>query len=162
MLIRKSTGLSSNQHLLKSFSRGFAIKLSLCLALSLSMPQIIFAADTKSEKISATSASAPADVKTSESKSSAEKKKNNPTISQEPKKEIKVQNQSQNNSGKSGQAFEELNFSKTLIIEGKVEKPQVQFTLLKEAPPEKEIRFETSFMQNILQMKRENTFKVND
>lgn len=58
--------------------------------------------------------------------------------------------------------FEELKFNKTLIIEGKVEKPQVQFTLLKEAPPEKEIRFETSFLQNILKMDRENTFKVGE
>jgi len=55
-----------------------------------------------------------------------------------------------------------LNFNKTLVIEGKVEKPQVQFTLLKEAPPEKEIRFETSFLQNILKLDRENTFKVGE
>jgi hypothetical protein len=59
-------------------------------------------------------------------------------------------------------AFEEINFGKTLIIEGKVEKPQVQFTLLKEAPPEKEIRFETSFMQNILKQDRENTFDAGE
>jgi hypothetical protein len=56
-------------------------------------------------------------------------------------------------------AFEELNFNRTLVIEGKVEKPAVQFTLLKEPPPEKEIRFETSFMRNILKLDRENTFK---
>jgi hypothetical protein len=54
--------------------------------------------------------------------------------------------------------FEEIEFGNTLVIEGKVEKPQVQFTLLKEPPPEKEIRFETSFLQNILKQERENTF----
>lgn len=54
--------------------------------------------------------------------------------------------------------FEEIEFGSTLVIEGKVEKPQVQFTLLKEPPPEKEIRFETSFLQNILKHERENTF----
>lgn len=54
--------------------------------------------------------------------------------------------------------FEEIEFGNTLVIEGKVEKPQVQFTLLKEPPPEKEIRFETSFLQNILKQDRENTF----
>lgn len=58
--------------------------------------------------------------------------------------------------------FEELNFTRTLVIEGKVEKPQVQFTLLKEPPPEKEIRFETSFLQNILKLDRENTFKAGE
>lgn len=62
----------------------------------------------------------------------------------------------------SGTAFEELNFNRTLVIEGKVEKPAVQFTLLKEAPPEKEIRFETSFMQNLLKLDRENTFKAGE
>jgi hypothetical protein len=64
--------------------------------------------------------------------------------------------------GKPGTTFEELNFNRTLVIEGKVEKPAVQFTLLKEAPPEKEIRFETSFMQNILKLDRENTFKAGE
>lgn len=64
--------------------------------------------------------------------------------------------------GKSGAAFEELNFNRTLVIEGKVEKPAVQFTLLKEPPPEKEIRFETSFLQNILKLDRENTFKAGE
>jgi hypothetical protein len=64
--------------------------------------------------------------------------------------------------GKAGTTFEELNFNRTLVIEGKVEKPAVQFTLLKEAPPEKEIRFETSFMQNILKLDRENTFKAGE
>ncbi|MEO6095438.1 MAG: hypothetical protein ABIW76_07085 [Fibrobacteria bacterium] len=62
-------------------------------------------------------------------------------------------------SDKPGNTFQELNFNRTLVIEGKVEKPAVQFTLLKEPPPEKEIRFETSFMQNILKLERENTFK---
>jgi len=55
--------------------------------------------------------------------------------------------------------FEEIDFGKTLIIEGRVEKPQVQFPLLKEQPPEKEIRFETSFKENILKQERENTFR---
>lgn len=62
----------------------------------------------------------------------------------------------------SNTVFQELNFNKTLVIEGKVEKPQVQFTLLKEPPPEKQIRFETSFLQNILKLDRENTFKVGE
>ena len=44
------------------------------------------------------------------------------------------------------------------LIEAKVEKPQVTFTLLKEPPPTKEIRFEASFMDNILKLDRENTF----
>jgi hypothetical protein len=60
--------------------------------------------------------------------------------------------------GKPGSAFAELSFNRTLVIEGKVEKPQVTFTLLKEPPPEKEIRFETSFLENILKLDRENTF----
>ena len=64
--------------------------------------------------------------------------------------------------GKPGTTFEELNFNRTLVIEGKVEKPQVTFTLLKEPPPEKEIRFETSFLQNILKLDRENTFKAGE
>jgi hypothetical protein len=38
----------------------------------------------------------------------------------------------------------------------------VQFTLIKEPPPEKEIRFETSFMQNILKHERENTFDAEE
>ena len=58
--------------------------------------------------------------------------------------------------------FEEIEFGSTLVIEGKVEKPQVQFTLLKEPPPEKEIRFETSFLQNILKQERENTFDASE
>jgi hypothetical protein len=64
--------------------------------------------------------------------------------------------------GNPGTSFQELNFSRTLVIEGKVEKPAVQFTLLKEPPPEKEIRFETSFLQNILKLDRENTFKAGE
>ena len=59
-------------------------------------------------------------------------------------------------------AFEELNFNRTMVIEGKIEKPAVQFTLLKEPPPEKEIRFETSFLQNILKLDRENTFSAGE
>lgn len=62
--------------------------------------------------------------------------------------------------GEAGALFEEIEFGSTLVIEGKVEKPQVQFTLLKEPPPEKEIRFETSFLQNILKQERENTFNA--
>ena len=155
MLIRTCPDISSNPNSKSPLTRGWALKVIIGLAISLSIPQRIFAADSQVIEKSS-------EAKPSETKPSGNKKKNIPIISPEPKKEIKVQNQSQSNSGKSGQAFEELNFSKTLIIEGKVEKPQVQFTLLKEAPPEKEIRFETSFMQNILQMKRENTFKVQD
>jgi hypothetical protein len=64
--------------------------------------------------------------------------------------------------GNPGTSFQELNFNRTLVIEGKVEKPAVQFTLLKEPPPEKEIRFETSFLQNILKLDRENTFKAGE
>jgi len=60
------------------------------------------------------------------------------------------------------EAFEELNFNRTLVIEGKVEKPQVQFTLIKEPPPEKEIRFEASFLENILKLDRENTFRAGE
>lgn len=60
--------------------------------------------------------------------------------------------------GKPGSTFAELNFNRTLVIEAKVEKPQVTFTLLKEPPPTKEIRFEASFMDNILKLDRENTF----
>jgi hypothetical protein len=63
---------------------------------------------------------------------------------------------------KAGETFAELNFNRTLVIEGKVEKPAVQFTLLKEPPPEKEILFETSFLQNILKIDRENTFKAGE
>jgi hypothetical protein len=58
--------------------------------------------------------------------------------------------------------FQEIDFGKALIIEGKVEKPQVQFPLIKEPPPEKEIQFETSFLQNILKLDRENTFKAGE
>jgi hypothetical protein len=81
------------------------------------------------------------------------KKKSIPLVGASDKKEA-----SKKPEPSEGVAFEEINFGKTLVIEGKVEKPQVQFTLLKEAPPEKEIRFETSFMQNILKQERENTF----
>ncbi|MEO7425064.1 MAG: hypothetical protein ABI036_07745 [Fibrobacteria bacterium] len=60
--------------------------------------------------------------------------------------------------GQAAPKFEELKFNRTLVIEGKVEKPAVQFTLLKEPPPEKEILFETSFRKQILKLDRENTF----
>ncbi len=53
---------------------------------------------------------------------------------------------------------EEISFGKNLVVEGKVEKPQVQFPLVKEAPPEKPIQFETSFLPKILYLERENTF----
>lgn len=89
----------------------------------------------------------------------SKKKKNIPLVVPEPKKDQAVQAAP---AAQSDAAFAELNFNKTLVIEGKVEKPQVQFTLLKEAPPEKEIRFETSFLQNILKLDRENTFKVGE
>ena len=83
-----------------------------------------------------------------------------PIISPEPKKDQTLAPPAAPaaDAGKAGSAFAELNMSRTLVIEGKVEKPQVSFTLLKEPPPEKEIRFETSFLENILKMDRENTF----
>jgi hypothetical protein len=95
----------------------------------------------------------------------AAKKKAIPIVTPEPKKEqtlVVPQDPAAAASGKAGAAFEELNFNRTLIIEGKVEKPQVSFTLLKEPPPEKEIRFETSFLDNILKLNRENTFKAGE
>jgi hypothetical protein len=52
---------------------------------------------------------------------------------------------------------EEISLNKNLVVEGKAEKPQVQFPLVKEAPPEKRIQFETSFLSNILYLERENT-----
>ncbi len=83
-----------------------------------------------------------------------------PIISPEPKKDqtLAPPPAPAPDPGKSGGGFAELNMSRALVIEGKVEKPQVSFTLLKEPPPEKEIRFETSFLENILKMDRENTF----
>jgi hypothetical protein len=56
--------------------------------------------------------------------------------------------------------FEELNFEKSVVIEAKVERPQVQFPLLKEAPPEKAISFEASFRDQLLEAPRENTFQL--
>lgn len=56
--------------------------------------------------------------------------------------------------------FEELKFEKSFVIEAKVERPQVQFPLLKEAPPEKPISFEASFREELLRLPRENTFSV--
>ncbi len=56
--------------------------------------------------------------------------------------------------------FEELKFEKSFVIEAKVERPQVQFPLLKEAPPEKPISFEASFRAQILDSPRENTFRL--
>lgn len=54
--------------------------------------------------------------------------------------------------------FAELNFEKSFVIEAKVERPQVQFPLLKEPPPEKNIPFEASFRDELLKSPRENTF----
>ncbi|MDQ3000185.1 MAG: hypothetical protein M3Y08_02815 [Fibrobacterota bacterium] len=86
-----------------------------------------------------------------------------PIVTPEPKKEQTIPvPPEEGEPGKPAAAFEELNFNRTLIIEGKVEKPSVQFTLLKEPPPVKEIRFETSFLHNILKLDRENTFKVGE
>jgi hypothetical protein len=84
-----------------------------------------------------------------------------PGIAAEPKKDQTLavpQNPAPPANGKTGSTFAELSFNRTLVIEGKVEKPQVTFTLLKEPPPEKEIRFEASFLENILKLDRENTF----
>lgn len=95
----------------------------------------------------------------------AAKKKAIPIVTPEPKKEqtlVVPQEPSAAEPGKPAATFEELNFNRTLVIEGKVEKPQVSFTLLKEPPPEKEIRFETSFLDNILKLNRENTFKAGE
>jgi hypothetical protein len=85
-----------------------------------------------------------------------------PLVTPETKQEAPAAPAQASDPGKPGTTFEELNFNRTLIIEGKVEKPAVQFTLLKEPPPEKEIRFETSFLQNILKLDRENTFKAGE
>ncbi len=64
---------------------------------------------------------------------------------------------------KAGPAMaEELEFDKGLVVEGKVEKPQVQFPLLKEPPPKREIPFEHSFMPRLLESERENTFTPGD
>ena len=84
-----------------------------------------------------------------------------PIVSPEPKKAQSLpvpQNPPAADAGKPGSDFAELKFNRTLVIEAKVEKPQVTFTLLKEPPPEKEIRFEASFLENILKLGRENTF----
>jgi hypothetical protein len=56
--------------------------------------------------------------------------------------------------------FEELKIEKSFVIEAKVERPQVQFPLLKEPPPEKQIPFEASFREELLKAPRENTFKL--
>ncbi len=88
------------------------------------------------------------------------KKKNIPMVAPKPDPEQAVKPAV--TGGGPNTVFQELNFNKTLVIEGKVEKPQVQFTLLKEPPPEKEILFETSFLKNILKLDRENTFKIGE
>jgi hypothetical protein len=49
-----------------------------------------------------------------------------------------------------------LELGNAMVIEGRVEKPQVQFPLLREPPPMRDIRFEQSFLQNILKLDREN------
>lgn len=89
----------------------------------------------------------------------AAKKKAIPIVKPEEKKEEPAPPPA---ASEPGALFEEIEFGNTLVIEGKVEKPQVQFTLLKEPPPEKEIRFETSFLQNILKQERENTFNATE
>lgn len=89
----------------------------------------------------------------------AAKRKAIPIVKPEEKPEPPKQ-APQSDQSETGALFEEIEFGSTLVIEGKVEKPQVQFTLLKEPPPEKEIRFETSFLQNILKQERENTFNA--
>lgn len=89
----------------------------------------------------------------------AAKKKVIPILKPEEKKEP-AKSSPASDPSEPGALFEEIEFGSTLVIEGKVEKPQVQFTLLKEPPPEKEIRFETSFLQNILKQERENTFNA--
>lgn len=94
--------------------------------------------------------------------SAPNKKKAIPIIKPEEKKPDPPASAASGNSGEPGALFEEIEFGNTLVIEGKVEKPQVQFTLLKEPPPEKEIRFETSFLQNILKQDRENTFDAKE
>jgi hypothetical protein len=90
------------------------------------------------------------------------RKKAIPVIKPEEKKPDPPVATSSAGSSESGALFEEIEFGNTLVIEGKVEKPQVQFTLLKEPPPEKEIRFETSFLSNILKQERENTFDARE
>ncbi len=49
----------------------------------------------------------------------------------------------------------ELQLGSAMIIEGKVEKPQVQFPLLREPPPLPEIKFGASFLENILRLEPE-------
>lgn len=52
--------------------------------------------------------------------------------------------------------FQELDLGEALVIEGRVEKPQVQFPLLMEKPPVNPIRFEMSFRDKMLELTREN------
>ncbi len=54
--------------------------------------------------------------------------------------------------------FEEIQFEEGLVVEGTVEKPQVQFPLLKEAPPIPEVEFQAGFLPQLLELERENTF----
>lgn len=60
------------------------------------------------------------------------------------------------------EAEQEIVFDKGLVIEGKVEKPQVQFTLLKEPPPRKELRFEAGFAERMLEAEREGLLSDQD
>lgn|GEM_PF-6815041 len=62
-------------------------------------------------------------------------------------------------SSQESEKFEELKFENSLVIEAKVERPQVQFPLLKEPPPEKPLPFEVSFRERLLEAPRENTFQ---
>ncbi len=59
--------------------------------------------------------------------------------------------------GETGEiVFQELDLGEALVIEGRVEKPQVQFPLLMEKPPVNPIRFEMSFRDKMLELTREN------
>ncbi len=54
----------------------------------------------------------------------------------------------------------ELVYTSGLVIEGKVEKPQVQFNMIKEAPPERSIVFKTSFRKRLLEWERDPNFNA--
>ena len=56
----------------------------------------------------------------------------------------------------------EITFSQGLVIEGKVEKPQVQFTLLREETRIKSIKLKADFKKDILKWERENSFSFKD
>jgi hypothetical protein len=58
--------------------------------------------------------------------------------------------------------FQELDLGEALVIEGRVEKPQVQFPLLMEKPPVNPIRFEMSFRDKMLELSRENVPDISE